>query len=67
MYLIINNTLESGWIGRFLESYYSNFLTANFPLGIQLGSSDNSLGFMEKWSMVSQSILTDKIHQVFIL
>jgi len=40
-----NNTLESGWIGRFLESYYSNFLTANFPLGIQLGSSDNSLGF----------------------
>ena len=40
-----NNTLESGWIGRFLESYYSNFLSANFPLGIQLGSSDNSLGF----------------------
>ena len=40
-----NNTLESGWIGRFLESYYSNFLTASFPLGIQLGSSDNSLGF----------------------
>ena len=40
-----NNTLESGWIGRFLENYYSNFLTANFPLGIQLGSSDNSLGF----------------------
>ena len=40
-----NNALDSGWIGRFLESYYSNFLTANFPLGIQLGSSDNSLGF----------------------
>lgn len=40
-----NNDLGSGWIGRFLESYYSNFLSANFPLGIQLGSSDNSLGF----------------------
>jgi uncharacterized protein (DUF1501 family) len=40
-----NNNLDSGWIGRFLENYYSNFLTANFPLGIQLGSSDNSLGF----------------------
>jgi len=40
-----NNNFESGWIGRFLENYYSNFLSANFPLGIQLGSSDNSLGF----------------------
>lgn len=40
-----NNSLSSGWVGRFLESYYSNFLTASFPLGIQLGSSDNSLGF----------------------
>ena len=40
-----NNNLDSGWIGRFLENYYANFLTANFPLGIQLGSSENSLGF----------------------
>ncbi|MCF8322776.1 MAG: DUF1501 domain-containing protein [Flavobacterium sp.] len=40
-----NNTSDSGWLGRFLENYYSNFLNANFPLGIQLGSSDNSLGF----------------------
>ena len=40
-----NNLYQSGWVGRFLESYYSNFLTANFPLGIQLGSSENSLGF----------------------
>lgn len=40
-----NNTSDSGWIGRFLENYYSNFLNANFPLGIQLGSSENSLGF----------------------
>jgi uncharacterized protein (DUF1501 family) len=40
-----NNLLDSGWVGRFLENYYANFITANFPLGIQLGSSDNSLGF----------------------
>ena len=40
-----NSSLDSGWMGRFMESYYANFLTANFPLGIQLGSSENSLGF----------------------
>ncbi|WP_348810398.1 DUF1501 domain-containing protein [Flavobacterium maritimum] len=42
---IANNNFDSGWIGRFLENYYANFLNATFPLGIQLGSSDNSLGF----------------------
>lgn len=42
---VANNNLGSGWIGRFLENYYANFLTANFPLGIQLGSNENSLGF----------------------
>ncbi len=40
-----NNFSDSGWMGRFLENYYANYLNANFPLGIQLGSSDNSLGF----------------------
>jgi uncharacterized protein (DUF1501 family) len=40
-----NNNLGDGWMGRFLESYYNNFLTANFPLGLELGSNDNSLGF----------------------
>lgn len=40
-----NNALTSGWTGRFLENYYANFLNANFPLAIELGSSDNSLGF----------------------
>ena len=42
---LATNLLESGWVGRFLENYYADFITANFPLGIQLGSSDNSLGF----------------------
>lgn len=40
-----NNNNNSGWIGRFFENYYSQLLTANYPLGIQLGSSDNSLGY----------------------
>ncbi len=40
-----NNNVGSGWMGRFLENYYTNYLTANFPLAIELGSSDNSLGF----------------------
>jgi hypothetical protein len=38
-----NNNFESGWIGRFMEHIF--FLIANFPLGIQLGHGDNSLGF----------------------
>ena len=42
---LANNYFDSGWIGRFLENYYTGFLNSNFPLGIQLGSSDNSLGF----------------------
>jgi uncharacterized protein (DUF1501 family) len=40
-----NNVANSGWVGRFLENYYVDYLNANFPLGIQLGSSENSLGF----------------------
>jgi uncharacterized protein (DUF1501 family) len=40
-----NNYLGSGWMGRFLENYYTKYIGANFPLGIQLGSSENSLGF----------------------
>ncbi len=40
-----NNNVGSGWMGRFLENYYENYLTANYPLAIELGSSDNSLGF----------------------
>jgi uncharacterized protein (DUF1501 family) len=40
-----NNNFDSGWTGRFLENYYNNFLNSNYPLGIQLGSNDNSLGF----------------------
>lgn len=40
-----NNNIKSGWMGRFLEKYYAGYLNANYPLGLQFGSSDNSLGF----------------------
>lgn len=40
-----NFNIQSGWIGRFLESYYPDHLHASYPLGIQLGSAENSLGF----------------------
>ena len=45
---VANNNLDSGWAGRFMENYYADFLHSNFPLGIQLGSSDNSFGFHGK-------------------
>ena len=32
-------------MGRFMEEAYSNLLPSNFPLGIQLGSSNTWLGF----------------------
>ena len=40
-----NFAFENGWAGRFMENYYADLLHGNFPLGIQMGSSDNSLGF----------------------
>ena len=45
---VANNNFDSGWAGRFMENYYVDFLHSNFPLGIQLGSSDNSFGFHGK-------------------
>ena len=40
-----NNGKDSGWMGRFMEEAYSDLLPSNFPLGIQLGSSNTWLGF----------------------
>jgi uncharacterized protein (DUF1501 family) len=45
---VANSNFDSGWAGRFMENYYVDFLHSNFPLGIQLGSSDNSFGFHGK-------------------
>lgn len=40
-----NFDIQSGWTGRFLENQFPDQLQANYPLGIQLGSGDASLGF----------------------
>ncbi|CAM1372904.1 DUF1501 domain-containing protein [Tenacibaculum xiamenense] len=39
------NGNDSGWIGRFIEKYYSEELRENYPLGVQIGSSKTELGF----------------------
>ena len=40
-----SNGNESGWIGRFMETYYANELNNLYPLGVQIGSNKTSLGF----------------------
>ena len=39
------NGTNSGWIGRFMEQYYSDLLDDTYPLAIEMGSPKNSLGF----------------------
>ena len=36
---------DSGWIGRFMESYYYDLVESTFPLGVEIGSKSGSLGF----------------------
>ncbi|CAL2089492.1 conserved protein of unknown function precursor containing a T9SS type A C-terminal secretion signal [Tenacibaculum sp. 190524A02b] len=40
-----DNGSDSGWIGRFLEKYYSGELEESYPLGVQIGSNKTELGF----------------------
>ena len=39
------NGNNSGWIGRFMESYYAGLMQNSYPLGVEIGSKSNSLGF----------------------
>ncbi|MDO6760818.1 DUF1501 domain-containing protein [Tamlana sp. 2_MG-2023] len=39
------NGSDTGWMGRFMERYYSDLVVEPFPLGIQIGSNKTSLGF----------------------
>lgn len=41
---VLNGT-DSGWIGRFMELFYSDLIIENFPLAIEIGSNKTSLGF----------------------
>ena len=36
---------DSGWIGRFIESYYYDLVAQTFPVGVEIGSKSGSLGF----------------------
>ena len=40
-----DNGSNSGWIGRFMESYYADLIQNSHPLGVEIGSKSNSLGF----------------------
>mgnify|MGYP001291021362 FL=1 len=40
-----NNGQSSGWIGRFIENHYSELIPSAYPMGIQIGSRNTSLGF----------------------
>ena len=40
-----DNGNKSGWIGRFMESYYADLIQNSYPLGVEIGSKSNSLGF----------------------
>ena len=40
-----NNGSDSGFIGRFMESFYADLFQSNFPIGVEIGSRSSSLGF----------------------
>ncbi len=39
------NGEDTGWIGRFMESYYAGLVDETFPLAVEIGSNKTSLGF----------------------
>jgi uncharacterized protein (DUF1501 family) len=39
------NGQDTGWMGRFMELYYSDLVVENYPLAVEIGSNKTSLGF----------------------
>jgi uncharacterized protein (DUF1501 family) len=39
------NGADSGWIGRYMETHYQEELNSTYPLAVQIGSKNISLGF----------------------
>ncbi len=39
------NGQDTGWMGRFMELYYSDLIVESFPLAVEIGSNNTSLGF----------------------
>jgi uncharacterized protein (DUF1501 family) len=44
----MQNGFDSGWIGRFMELFYSNIIGGTFPMAVEIGSNKTSLGFHGK-------------------
>lgn len=42
------NGSDTGWIGRFMELFYSDLIIETFPLAVEIGSNKTSLGFHAK-------------------
>ncbi len=36
---------DTGWIGRFMELYYSDLIVETYPIAVEIGSNKTSLGF----------------------
>lgn len=41
---VLNGT-DTGWMGRFMEQYYSDLIIEDYPLAVEIGSNKTSLGF----------------------
>jgi len=41
----LNNGKDSGWTGRFMEQFYADKIEESYPLAVELGSFQTSLGF----------------------
>ena len=39
------NGQDTGWIGRFMELYYPDLIVETYPLAVEIGSNNTSLGF----------------------
>lgn len=41
----LSNGTDSGWMGRFMEQFYADKIDESYPLAVELGSFQTSLGF----------------------
>ena len=41
----MQNGVDSGWMGRFIENYYDKKIGESFPIAVEIGSNKTSLGF----------------------
>ena len=49
---LLNGT-DTGWMGRFMELYYSDLIVETYPLAVEIGSNNTSLGFHAEEAHIS--------------